>query len=136
MSIETGLDGTVESTAVKKVLVVDDEPEIVTVLEVRLKANGYDVITGYCGEEALRLVKEQKPDLIILDVMMPQMSGYKVCGLLKGDTRYQKIPVIMLTARAQDSDRETAQDVGADAYLTKPIDSPVLLSKMKELLAG
>lgn len=118
----------------KKILVVDDEELIVKMVGLRLKANGYDVISACDGKEGLTKAKEESPDLIILDVMMPVMDGYKVCGLLKKDTRFAKIPVIMFTAKAQVDDKKIGEEVGANAYITKPFDPQVLLGKIRELL--
>lgn len=118
----------------KKILVVDDEELIVKMVGLRLKANGYDVISACDGKEGLAKAKEEFPDLIILDVMMPVMDGYKVCGLLKKDTRFAKIPIIMFTAKAQVDDKKIGEEVGANAYITKPFDPQVLLGKIRELL--
>ena len=119
---------------VKRILVVDDEPNIVLMLEGRLKANGYEVLSAGDGVTALDMVKKEKPDLVILDLMLPKMDGYKVCGLLKKDTRYAKIPIVMFTARAQEEDRKMGEEVGADAYLTKPFEPQILLAKIQELI--
>lgn len=86
------------------------------------------------GLEGLEKVKKEKPDLVILDLMLPKMDGYKVCGLLKADKRYNKIPIIMFTAKAQEEDMKLGKEVGADAYITKPFEPQVLLKKIKELL--
>ncbi len=118
----------------KKILVVDDEELIVKMVGLRLKANGYEVISACDGKEGLAKAKEESPDLIILDVMMPEMDGYKVCGLLKKDTRFAKIPIIMFTAKAQVDDKKIGEEVGANAYITKPFDPQVLLAKIRELL--
>ncbi len=118
----------------KKILVVDDERVIVQMVGMRLKAHGYDVISASDGQEGLDVAKKEKPDLIILDVMMPKMDGYKVCGLLKMDSRFAKIPIIMFTARAQEKDRDMGKEVGANAYITKPFDPQLLVAKVKELL--
>ncbi|MBI5145225.1 MAG: response regulator [Candidatus Omnitrophica bacterium] len=118
----------------KKILVVDDEKELVEMIKMRLEANDYEVISAFDGQEALEKAKKEKPDLIILDLMLPKMDGYKVCGLLKADTRYNKIPIIMFTARVQESDIKLGQEVGADAYITKPFEPETLLGKIKELL--
>lgn len=118
----------------KKILVADDEHNIVKLVESRLKANGYDVITAYDGQEAFNKARSDQPDLIILDLMLPKMDGYKVCGLLKKDTNYSKIPVILFTARAQESDKAIGLEMGADAYIIKPFESEILLGKIKELL--
>lgn len=120
--------------AKKKILVVDDELELVKAVEIRLKQADYEVLAANDGQEGLEKAKKEKPDLIVLDLMLPKMDGYKVCGFLKADTRYNKIPIIMFTARAQEIDIQTGKEVGADAYITKPFDHQVLLGKIKELL--
>ena len=118
----------------KKILLVDDEVGLVDMMKMRLEANNYDVITAFDGNEALEKAKKENPDLIILDLMLPKMDGYKVCGLLKTDTRYSKIPIIIFSAMAQEKDKKLAEEVKADTYITKPFDPQVLLSKIKELL--
>ncbi len=118
----------------KKILVVDDEPQLADMVKIRLEANNYLVLTAYDGQEALEKARKEKPDLIVLDLMLPKMDGYKVCGLLKADTRHNKIPIIMFTARAQDSDIKMGKEVGADAYITKPFEPQALLAKIKALL--
>lgn len=118
----------------KRILLVDDERDLVTTVTFRLEASGYEVIPAYDGQEGLEKAKKEKPDLIILDLMLPKMDGYKVCGLLKADARYNKIPIIMFTARAQETDIEMGKETGAEAYITKPFEPQVLLSKIEELL--
>lgn len=119
----------------RRILLADDEGDIVSLVSARLKANGYEVISANDGETALKLVKQEPPpDLIILDVMMPKLDGYKVCRLLKFDSRYKGIPVMMLTARTQPEDVKLATDCGADAYMTKPLDSQEFLKKIAQLL--
>ena len=118
----------------KKILVVDDEAQLVDMVKIRLEANNYLVLTAFDGQEGLEKAYKDNPDLIILDLMLPQMDGYKVCGLLKADTRYNKIPIIMFTARAQDSDKKMGEKVGADAYITKPFEPEELIAKIKALL--
>ena len=120
--------------AKKKILLVDDERDLVETLRFRLEANDYEVTPAYDGQEGLNKAREVNPDLIILDLMLPKMDGYKVCRMLKFDEKYKKIPIIMFTARAQDSDKEMGKEVGADAYITKPFDPQSLLSKIQELL--
>ena len=119
----------------KKILVVDDEVGLTKVVEIRLRAAGYDVVLAHDGQEGFEKAKTENPDLMILDLMLPKMDGFKVCGLLKSDARYKKIPIIIYTARVQDSDQQLGKEVGADAYITKPFDPQVLLGKVKELLA-
>ncbi|PIQ85344.1 MAG: two-component system response regulator [Candidatus Omnitrophica bacterium CG11_big_fil_rev_8_21_14_0_20_45_26] len=119
----------------KKILIVDDEEEIILAVQARLEANGYDVIAAHDGEEGLKMARENKVDLVILDLMLPKMDGYKVCALLKKDERYAKIPVLMFTARAgAEEARIAVEDCKANAYLTKPFDAPVLLKKIAELI--
>ena len=119
----------------KTILIVDDEKDLVSMVKMRLEAVGYNTIEAYDGQEALNKAQNENPDLIILDLMLPKMDGYKVCRMLKFDSRYKSIPIIMFTARVQDSDKELGQEVGADAYVTKPFEAEVLLSKVKELLS-
>ena len=118
----------------KKILIVDDEAELVDLVKIRLEAAGYDVIKAYDGQEGLEKAKSEKPDLVLLDIMMPKMDGYKVCGLLKMDARFKKIPVILFSAKAQKEDAQLAKEVGADQYVTKPFEAAVLLSKIQELI--
>lgn len=118
----------------KRILLVDDEKDLVETVQFRLEANGYEVISAGDGQEGFNKARSEKPDLIILDLMLPKMDGYKVCGLLKKDTRYATIPVILFTARAQSEDLKMGEEVGADAYITKPFEPQMLLGKVKELL--
>jgi DNA-binding response OmpR family regulator len=118
----------------KKILLVEDEPDFRLALRIRLEAHGNEVIEAADGATGLDLARTLKPDLIILDVMLPKMEGYKVARLLKFDEKYRKIPIIMLTARSQQSDRETGLSVGADAYMTKPFKPEELLATMTRLL--
>ncbi|MBI4115892.1 MAG: response regulator [Candidatus Omnitrophica bacterium] len=118
----------------KKILIVEDETDMALLVESRLKASGYDVISVGDGQAGFEMAKKEKPDLMILDLMLPKMDGHKVCGLLKKDTRYAKIPIILFTARAQEGDRKLGEEAGADAYITKPFEAKVLLDKIRELL--
>ena len=118
----------------KKILIVDDEEDIAFSVERRLKAAGYEVICAEDGVEGLRRAQTENPDLILLDLMLPKMDGYKVCRLLKFDERYKRIPIIMVTARSQQEDIALGRETGAEAYMTKPFDSGALLDKIKELL--
>jgi len=117
-----------------KILVVDDEPMIVKMVEARLQADGFEVITAYDGLEALAVARRESPDLIILDLMLPKMDGFKVCAMLKHDQKYMKIPIIMFTAKTQESDKKLGFECGADAYITKPFDPDILIAKIKELI--
>jgi DNA-binding response OmpR family regulator len=118
----------------KKILVVDDEPNIVRMLESRLKGSGYDVITAMDGLDALHKARSESPDLILLDVMLPQMDGYKVCAMLKYDVKYARVPIIMLTARAHEADRKMGEQLGVEAYVVKPFEGKQLLEKIERIL--
>jgi len=107
---------------------------LILMVRMRLEANGYDVVSAEDGQEGLEKVKSEKPDLIILDIMMPVMDGFELCSIIKEDEQTRKIPVIILTGRAQDTDSDTARKLGADSFLKKPFDAPVLLAKIEELL--
>lgn len=118
----------------EKIMVVDDEEDIVTALSIRLKALGYEVITAFDGMTALSKARELKPDLILLDIMLPKLDGYKVCRMLKFDENYRGIPIIMITAKVAGSDKKMGEEVGADAYIIKPFNPEELINKVKELL--
>jgi two-component system, OmpR family, alkaline phosphatase synthesis response regulator PhoP len=121
----------------KKILIVDDEPNLVKLCEIRLKASGYEVVTAHDGQEALDKVKQEMPDLIILDHMMPKLDGFEVCRLLKSDEvyeAYKDIPIVMLTASGQAQEIVTGLQKGVAAYITKPFKSDVLLGIIKGLV--
>ncbi|MDP8229654.1 MAG: response regulator [Candidatus Gorgyraea atricola] len=118
----------------RKILIVDDEKDLLETLAYRLKSSGYEVITAGDGQEGMDKAKKERPDLIILDFMLPKMPGYDVCKALKSDEKYKKIPVLMFTARAQETDEEKSRQAGAEAYITKPFESKELLAKIKKLL--
>ena len=118
----------------KKILLVDDEEDIIATVSLRLEANGYEVATAVDGQDALDKARSLKPDLIILDLMLPKIDGYKICRMLKFDEKYKKTPIILFTARSQEEDMKMGEDVGANAYITKPFEAQVLLDKIKELL--
>lgn len=122
--------------AKKKILVVDDEGELVKGLQIRLEASGFEVIAAFDGQEGLEKARDEKPDLILLDVMMPKMNGYQVCRELKNDENTKNIVVIMLTAKGQESDKFWGKEVGANDYVIKPFESSELMEKIKELLNG
>ena len=118
----------------KTILIADDEADIVETLAFMLESQDFNVITASDGEMALLKAKEERPDLILLDVMMPKINGYKVCRLLKFDKQYNNIPILMLTARSQDEDRAIGEETGADEYITKPFDIEEVVEKVKEYL--
>ena len=118
----------------KKILIVDDEKDIVETMTFMLKAKGFDCISAYDGETGLSLAKSEKPDLVILDVMMPKINGYKICRLLKFDNKYKDIPIIMVTARSQDEDKIIGEETGADEYITKPFDLDEVVKTVEQYL--
>ena len=117
-----------------KILLVDDEPSLVKVVTRRLEAEGFDVCIAMDGEEAIRQVSAENPQLVILDVMLPKMSGYEVCRKLKADPHYRSLPVLMFTAKVLERDEKIGFEVGADAYVRKPFRAPELIEKIQELL--
>jgi DNA-binding response OmpR family regulator len=117
-----------------KVLASEDNPDIRKILTMRLEINGYDVVQAQDGEEALDKIKKDSPDLVILDLMMPKISGFEVCRMIKFDEKYKDMPIIVLSALDQQADREKAIENGADAYFIKPFDLELLLNKIKSLI--
>ena len=117
-----------------RILVVDDEIYIVHILDFSLGMEGYEVVTALDGEEALRKVKEAKPDLIVLDIMMPKMDGYETCRALKSDASTRDIPVILLSAKGRNVDMQQGYDVGADDYITKPFSPRKLVDRINAML--
>ena len=103
-----------------KILVVDDEPPIVRLMEFILARHGHQMLTAVNGEQALEMVREHKPDLVLLDIMMPRVDGYEVARILRADPQYARMPIIMLSAKAQEEDIQRGLEVGVDEYITKP----------------
>ena len=118
------------------ILVVDDNPDLVVILKTILEIKGYEVQTAYSGQEALNLLQDQKPDLILLDVMMPRMHGLEVLKQLKGNLDTASIPVILLTAKVLQSDVLEGYKCGAANYITKPFTSSQLLDGIKPFFNG
>ena len=117
-----------------KILVVDDENYILHILDFSLGAEGYEVITAEDGEEAVRKAKEHRPDLVVLDVMMPKMDGFEACRAIKGDPEIGGTPVILLSAKARDIDQKQGYEAGADDYITKPFSPGRLVDRVHGLL--
>lgn len=117
-----------------RILVVDDEPDLIRVLEFGLKASGYTVEVASDGQEGLKKAREIKPDVILLDLMLPKLDGYKVCRLLKFDDRFKHIPIIILSARTQEGDQTLALEMGANRFVTKPYDFTEILGYIETLL--
>lgn len=122
------------STARKKILIIEDEPDAATLLKMHLEKSGYEALCALDGKEGYRLARTRAPDLILLDLMLPEVDGFWVCGMIKNDIKFAGIPIIVLTARSGDNDIATAKKCGADDYVTKPFEFEDLLSKIKNIL--
>ncbi len=118
----------------KKILIVDDEQDIVETLKFILEAHGYTCFCAYNGEDGLNKAKEIMPNLIILDVMMPKINGYKISRLLKYDSKYKDIPIIMVTARSQEQDKLIGEETGVNEYISKPFELEEILAAVKKYL--
>lgn len=118
----------------KKILIVDDEPNIVISLEYLMKKEGFAVAIANDGDAALTLAASFRPDLVLLDVMMPKKSGYEVCQQMRGDTALADIKILMLTAKGRESEVAKGVALGADAYVTKPFSTKELVARVKSLL--
>ena len=117
-----------------KILVVDDEIYIVHILDFSLGMEGYEVVTALDGEQALERVASEKPDLIVLDIMMPKLDGYEVCRAVKSNPATKNVPVILLSAKGRNVDQKMGFDVGADDYITKPFSPRKLVERINQLL--
>ena len=118
----------------KKILIVDDEPNIVISLEFLMKKEGFEVAVAGDGEEALAKVAEFAPDLVLLDVMMPKKSGYEVCEALRADPAQAALKIVMLTAKGRDTEVAKGLAIGADVYMTKPFSTKELMLRVRETL--
>lgn len=118
----------------KRILVIDDDKDICRTLEVQLKMSGYDVLISLNGQEGLKIAKEGTADLVILDLGLPGLPGEEVCRQLKKDDRYNKLPIIMLTAKGTDVDKVIGKVIGAAYYIHKPFDMEGLLTKINGCL--
>ncbi len=116
------------------ILIVDDEIDILELVEFNLLKQGYRTLTAQNGEDALRLTRQKKPDAIILDLMLPGISGLEVCRTLKSDSATKDIPIIMLTARGEEEDIVKGLEMGADDYVTKPFSPKILVARLKSVL--
>jgi DNA-binding response OmpR family regulator len=116
------------------ILVADDEDDVRELVSYRLTRSGYGVVEAVDGEQALQLARDRLPDLAVLDVMMPKLDGYELTTKMRSDDRLQRIPVILLTARAQETDVSRGFEVGADDYLRKPFNPDELLARVRAVL--
>ncbi|KXK14230.1 MAG: response regulator [Fimbriimonadaceae bacterium] len=119
-----------------KILVCDDERNIVRLIQVNLERHGYQVVTAFDGKEGLEKIKSEKPNMVVLDVMMPYMDGFEVLKAIRRDPETENLPVIMLTAKAQDKDVFEGYHFGADMYLTKPFNPAELIAFVKRISEG
>ncbi len=120
----------------RRILIVDDEPNIVTSIEFLMRGDDYDVLVARNGEEALLLAERFRPDLVLLDVMMPQRSGFEVCRRIRENPALRGMKIVMLTARGRDIEREKGLKSGANAYVTKPFSTKELMNTVRGLLPG
>jgi DNA-binding response OmpR family regulator len=119
-----------------RILIVDDEPNIVLALEILMKREGYEIRTVGDGERAVEVAEAFRPDLILLDVMMPRMDGFEVCQRIRADASLKDISIVMLTAKGREVEREKGLALGADLYITKPFSTREVVRKVKEMLAS
>lgn len=123
-----------ETASQKKILIVDDEPDIIEFLRYNLRKEGFAVVSANDGRQAIAVAEQEKPDMIILDIMMPELDGVETCRILRSTKEFAATPIAFLTARDEDFSQITALDVGGDDYITKPIKPRVLLSRIGALL--
>jgi DNA-binding response OmpR family regulator len=119
---------------VKEILIVDDEPNVVVPIQFLMEQQGYRVMIAERGEDALDLIYHYKPDLVILDIMLPGMDGYEVCEIVRLNPNYRDVKIIFLTAKGREVEIAKGLALGADAYITKPYSNAALVTKVKELL--
>lgn len=117
-----------------RILVVDDEPDILKTIKMSLQMEGFKVLEATNGMTALKKTKKERPALIVLDIMLPKMNGFKLCKMIKFDEKYKDIPIIILTAKAQEKDKKLAKKSGAEVFLTKPFESEELIKNINDLL--
>lgn len=118
----------------KRILIADDEPNIVISLEFLMKREGFEVLIANDGEEAVRRIRGERPDLVLLDVMMPKKSGFEVCQEVKSDPGLAGVRILMLTAKGRDTEVAKGLALGADAYMTKPFSTKELVERVRSLL--
>ena len=119
---------------VKEILIVDDEPDVVVPIQFLMEQQGYRVMIAYRGEDALDLIYQYKPDLVLLDIMLPGIDGYEVCEIIRLNPNYRNVKIIFLTAKGREVEIAKGLALGADAYITKPYSNAELVAAVKELL--
>lgn len=120
----------------KKILLVDDSPLVLAMNKEQLEDAGYEVLTAKDGQEGLDLARKALPDVILLDLLLPKLDGYKVCRMLKFDKNFENIPVIIVSSKESEADRKLAEQSGANAYMVKPLDIPLFTQTLQKLTAG
>jgi DNA-binding response OmpR family regulator len=118
----------------KRILIVDDEPNIVVSLEFLMKREGFEVAVATDGEAALKSVEEKKPDLVLLDIMLPKKNGFEVCQTIRSHPDWQGVKIVMLTAKGRDTEVAKGTALGADAYMTKPFSTKDLIAQVRQML--
>lgn len=118
----------------KEILIVDDELDVVVPIQFLMEQQGYGVMVAYRGEDALDLIYHYKPDLVLLDIMLPGIDGWEVCEIIRLNQNYRDIKIVFLTAKGRDEDIAKGMALGADAYITKPFSNAVLVATVKKLL--
>jgi DNA-binding response OmpR family regulator len=118
----------------KEILIVDDEPNVVVPIQFLMEQQGYRVMIAERGEDALDLIYQYKPDLVLLDIMLPGIDGYEVCEIVRLNPNFRKVKIIFLTAKGREEEIAKGLALGADAYITKPFSNTELVAKVKELL--
>lgn len=119
----------------KKILVVDDDPYILMSLEFLMKKNGFDVMVARNGTEALELAGKQVPDIVLLDIMMPDVDGYAICKHIKSSKKLREAKVVFMSAKSREADIKKGYDLGASLYITKPFSTRQLLKQVQELIS-
>ncbi|HOT26722.1 MAG TPA: response regulator [Candidatus Ozemobacteraceae bacterium] len=130
------MDATKSSGPRRRILIVDDEEQILLLLKTILNVYGYESIEVVSPKETFAKVKAEQPDLVILDIAMPEMDGYQVCKLIKSDPASKNIPVVMITALALEQDRKCALEAGADGFILKPFDPRDVIAEIEKLCGG
>ncbi len=118
----------------KKILIVDDDKDFLKALKIVLEDKGYSIVTATDGAQALELARTESPNLILLDIMLPGMNGFKVCRFLKFDENYKDIPIIIISAKSDQEDKRLGKQMGAELYITKPFENGELLQAIKQLI--
>ena len=119
-----------------KILIIEDDPSFLRAISHIVEKEGYDVTYASNGMSGLRMAKEENPDLLILDIMLPGLDGFEICARLRNEPQTARLPIIMLSAKGQEADKTTGLQVGANEYLTKPVDRTLLLEKVTALLGN